>query len=200
MLPRLTNLRKKTSMVNDALEKRRKQHIGIIKRTRIYILVTLILTLTNAAGIAVRFTLFSLPYSLTSVQAAFEYGVNMMRAEEGPSVIGMTVGLLIAGVVFALFAKCWFSMKESLLWTRITFILYSVELCVTIIFTIINFVFDLFIMSLYLIDIGIHIFVLVQLGRAKRSHYALTVLPDKETEENIEDIFKAYRAENEDHN
>ncbi len=172
--------------VNEALQKRRKQHVGIIKRSRIYLLATLILTFTNSLSIVIGFVWIALPYGLTSVQACLEYALKIKGENYSWK---FTAAVLIFLALYALFIKAWFSMNESYLWTRIAWWLFIGDFAVTLVMTIINFVPEFFTTLLYLIDIALHVFVMLQLGRAKRSHYALILLPERETEEDPYETF-----------
>ena len=171
-------------MVNEALEERRAVLAKRIISARIYLLIAICITFANLIGVCLEGKIFwlHLPYRITSAQALFEFGRSMMISENAfrPGMMILYGGL--ASLIMFFFVVCWFNIKKSRLWTTLCYGGLIADLIVSILLTLLNLNSGALSVVLFFVDVIIHLFLVIQLARARRAHYGLTVLPEQEIE------------------
>ena len=171
-------------MVNQALDERRALLAKRIISARIYLLIAICLTFANIIGVCLEGKIFwlHLPYRITSAQALFEFGRTMMSVGDAirPGMMIIFGGL--SALILFFFICAWFNLNKSRVWTSACYYGLIIDLLATMLLTLFNLTAGTLSLVLFFVDILIHGFVVIPLGRAKKAAYGLIVLPEQEIE------------------
>ena len=170
--------------IDEQLSARRKQLTKRMIFIKICFQVTLIATLINCAGALFSMKRLFLPFGLCSVQFSLERGLYLLsKGDTG----GFAISLLLFVLLLALFVLAYFMSGRSVPWAWGITALLTVDFLVTSVLF-----FTRMSLALYLIDLFLHCFVIIQGFRATRTVRALEVLPEREIEG---DPFEEFRNE-----
>ena len=170
--------------IDQQLSARRKTLAKRMVFIRICFQVTLIATLLNSAAALFNVNKMFFPFGLSSVQFSFERGLYLLEKGDAK---GFVTFILVFVLLLALFCLAYFMLGRSVSWAWGITAFLTMDFIITaaLFFTRMS-------LALYLIDLFLHCFVIIQGFRATRTVRALEVLPEKEIEG---DPFEEFRNE-----
>ena len=158
-------------------------------------MITLILTLLNtAAGLFTSWIFMFVSYGYFipqyAVMAGRAFGITEEAIRPGT--------LMLAGAVFLglliLYMLAFLNIRKKRIFADIAFFLFIAD-CVALVIAPLGMTFTTVVAVLYITNMLLHIYGAVILGLARRAAKGLEVLPESETEESEEDLFKGLRSE-----